>query len=135
MTDTTNQTPPVGSGEATEGDTSVKVVSAIGYLGILFLVPFLVHPKNEYAVFHANQGLMLFIALIAVNMLWVIPILGAILVPLGSIGVFVFFVIGVINALNGKMRRLPLIGNFDILKVQAEEVAKAEETTESNPVE
>lgn len=98
----------------------VKAVSAIAYLGILFFVPMLTNPKSEFAMFHANQGLLLLIAGIIVSVAGsVIPILGwFIVLPLGSIFILVLFIMGLINALNGKMKRLPLIGGFDILRVE-----------------
>ena len=103
-----------------ENIDEVKAVSAIGYLGILFLVPMLTNPKSEYAMFHANQGLLLGITAFAVNMIGsVIPFIGWFLIlPFGNIFVFVLFIMGIINAMNGSMKRLPLIGGFYLLKVQ-----------------
>ena len=105
---------------AAENIDDVKAVSAIGYLGILFLVPMLTNPKSEYAMFHANQGLLLGITAFAINTLgWAIPFVGwFLLIPFGNIFVFVLFIMGIIAALNGEMKRLPLIGGFDLLKVQ-----------------
>ena len=97
---------------AAENIDDVKAVSAIGYLGILFLVPMLTNPKSEYAMFHANQGLLLGITAFAINTLgWAIPFVGwFLLIPFGNIFVFVLFIMGIIAALNGEMKRLPLIG-------------------------
>ena len=44
-----NTSNPIG---ALEQD--VKILSAIGYIGLLFLVPYFVKPKDKFAVFHAN---------------------------------------------------------------------------------
>lgn len=101
-------------------EQQLKTISAVGYLGILFLLPYLMFPKEKFAVFHANQSLVLLIAAAAVNILGgAIPFIGwFIVLPLGNIAVFALFIIGLINALNGHMKRLPVIGGFDILKVQ-----------------
>lgn len=101
-------------------EQQLKTISALGYLGILFLLPYLMFPKEKFAVFHANQSLVLLIAAVAINIVGgIIPIIGwFIVVPLGNLAVFILFIIGLINALNGRMKRLPLIGGFDILKVQ-----------------
>lgn len=95
-----------------------KGVSAIAYLGILFFVPMITHPKSEYAMFHVNQGLLLLITAIAVNIVGsVVPIIGwLIITPIGSIFVLVLLIMGIINAVNGRMKRLPLIGQFDLIK-------------------
>ena len=67
----TSEKPPVA-----ENTENLKIVAAIGYLGILFLVPYLTNPKSEFAVFHANQGLLLFIAAAIVNIAGMIPVIG-----------------------------------------------------------
>ena len=98
----------------------IKILSAIGYVGILFLVPYLTNPKNTFAVFHANQGLLLLIVAVVINAIGsIIPVIGwFIILPLGGIFTLVLFILGVISALKGEEKRLPLIGNFDLLKVQ-----------------
>ena len=110
-----NKSNPIG---ALEQD--VKILSAIGYIGLLFLVPYLVKPKDKFAVFHANQGLLLLIATVVINAIGsIIPVIGwFIILPLGGIFTLVLFILGVISALKGEEKRLPLIGNFDLLKVQ-----------------
>lgn len=119
MNENTNSAPQPGVPES-KLEGNVKLLSALGYLGILFLVPYLVHPQNRYAVFHANQGLVLLIAAFAGGVVsGVIPIIGwLILGPIVSLTALVFAIMGIVNALNGRMKRLPLIGNFDLLKVQ-----------------
>ena len=120
-----------------------KIFALLSYIGPLFLVPILAAPKSKYARFHANQGLVLFLAeiIIAVPLeilgwlngfifgnlgdtflgwLSFIPsLVGAVL---GLIGfctgalALVFAVIGVINAFQGKVTELPFIGRAKILK-------------------
>ena len=109
-----NKSNPIG---ALEQD--VKILSAIGYIGLLFLVPYLVKPKDKFAVFHANQGLLLLIATVVINAIGsIIPVIGwFIILPLGGIFTLVLFILGIISALKGEEKRLPLIGNFDLLKV------------------
>lgn len=118
---TKKQTKPANSAEGNNkpDEQQLKVISALGYLGILFLVPFLMFPKEKYAVFHANQGLLLLITGVVISVVGsVIPILGwFIILPFGSIFTLVLFVMGIINAMGGKMKRLPLIGSFDLLQV------------------
>jgi uncharacterized membrane protein len=119
---TTNQnTPSQPSGDAGQDNQAndleqVKVMAALAYFGILFFLPLVTHPNSSFGKFHANQGLLLLIAGIAINFLWAIPILGWILIPFASIFVFVLFIMGIVNALGLKKKRLPLIGGFDIIK-------------------
>lgn len=120
-----------------------KIFAFLSYIGPLFLVPILACPKSKYARFHANQGLVLFLAELVIalpvkflgwlnNWLFV-GILGFTgsftrLIP-GSIGLvlnlvgiaggalaLVLAVIGIINAFQGKANELPFIGKIRILK-------------------
>ncbi|MED4603010.1 hypothetical protein P9314_20520 [Paenibacillus validus] len=110
------QTPPQGSPSPTPEDVRAnKAVAAIAYL--LFFVPLLAANHSRFAMYHANQGLMLLLALIACNiLLGLIPLLNLLLVPLAHLVCLVFCVIGMMNAINGDMKPLPLIGRIEIIK-------------------
>lgn len=105
-----------------------KVLSIFAYIGILFLIPLLAAPNSQFSRFHANQGLVLFLADIASGivigvltaiLIW-IPIVGSIVVGLisavVSIGLLILMVFGIINAATGKAKELPLIGKIKIIK-------------------
>lgn len=96
-----------------------KVLSLFSYLGILFLIPLLAAKDSRYARFHANQGIVLFIAGIVVSvvgaLLNLIPIFGTIIATIAGILLFVFKVLGIVNAVTGKAKELPLIGQIKIL--------------------
>lgn len=104
-----------------------KVLALFSYLGILFLIPLLAAPNSQYAKFHTNQGLILFIVEIAYAVLVTIlsiifsfiPVVRTIMSIVFSIIwiiPFVFAIIGIVNTLNGKAKELPLIGKYRILK-------------------
>ena len=102
-----------------------KIMGILAYLGILFLVPYLAAKESPFARFHANQGCILFIVEVAFYI--VMFILGMIL-PLGlyliisllyfvcGIGIFVLVILGIVNAIKGEKKELPLIGKYTILK-------------------
>lgn len=94
-----------------------KVMGILAYLGILVLVPLLAAKESPFAQYHANQGLILFIAGIIVGAAAAVPIIGWFLIaPIGSIFLFVLAIMGLINAAQGEMKPLPLIGHYTILK-------------------
>lgn len=93
-----------------------KVFGILAYIGLLFLVPLLAAPESRFAKFHANQGLILFIFSVAINCVWIVPVLGWIVGFFGWIAVVVLAIMGIINAANGKMEKLPLIGDFELIK-------------------
>lgn len=93
-----------------------KVYGILAYIGILFLVPLLAAPKSPFAKFHANQGCVLFIGEVALCVVGVIPFLGWLAWFFGSIAALVLAIMGIINAANGKMEKLPLVGDIEIIK-------------------
>ena len=93
-----------------------KLLAAISYIGILFLVPLLAAKDDAFARFHANQGLVLFLVGIVLGIIGIIPFVGPIIAGIGGIVTFVFAILGIINAINGAMKPLPLIGGIEIIK-------------------
>lgn len=93
-----------------------KAMAILAYLGILCLIPIFAAKDSKYARFHANQGLVLFIAMIALYIVGIIPILGTLIKIIGLLAVAVLAIMGIIAAAKGEAKTLPLIGKFVILK-------------------
>lgn len=92
-----------------------KVVSALAYF--IFFLPLIVCSDSPFGKFHTNQGLILFIVgAVGSIVLGIIPVIGWILLPLFSLGVFALAIIGLVNTLNGKANELPIIGKYRIIK-------------------
>ena len=90
--------------------TKNTTMAAIAY--ILFFVPLLTDAKDDpFVKFHVKQGLLLLILSIFTSILGRIPIIGIIGWVLG-LGLFVLWVIGIMNALNGNMTPVPLVGQY-----------------------
>lgn len=81
---------------------------------ILFFLPLLFAKDSKFAMYHAKQGLILFIFALLVNVIGsIVPIVGwFIVLPLGNIVIIIFAVIGIINAAKGETKELPWIGQF-----------------------
>ena len=122
-------TAPVVPGAPTQADIKDaqdnKVMAVLAY--IIFLIPLLAAKESKFARYHTNQGLVLAIAAVAYGIVY--SILSAIVLAiswrlyliisiLGWVSVFfaVLSVIGIINAVNGRMKPLPIIGGIQILK-------------------
>ena len=94
---------------------SNKVMAILAYIGILFLIPLFAAKDSKFARFHTNQGLMLFLLAIAASIISKIPVIGFIGAILGFL-CFIFAIIGIIYAAQGKAKELPFIGKYRILK-------------------
>lgn len=115
--------PAAPAPEAPKADTADfeqnKIMAIVGYIiPLLFFVPMLSEKRSPFGMFHANQQLALLITAVIVQIVGtVIPILGwFIILPLGMIAVVVLAIMGIINASNGKMKQLPIIGGYSIIK-------------------
>lgn len=102
-----------------------KILSLFAYLGILILVPIFAAPESKYTKFHVSQGVNLIIAELVVTVLtsitaffvWV-PLLPEIMGAVASIAgvvLSVLMIIGIINAVTGKAKELPIIGKWKIV--------------------
>ncbi|MCT2537729.1 hypothetical protein NC661_12730 [Aquibacillus koreensis] len=93
-----------------------KAMGILAYL--IFFIPLLAAKDSKFAMYHANQGLSLFLVFVAVNIIGtVIPIIGWIFIWLpGYILSMVLLIMGIINAANGKKKPLPVIGKWQLIK-------------------
>jgi len=87
------------------------------FLSIIgFIVALLAKRDDKYVMFYAKQTLILFIAAVIVGIanMWLawIPILGWITSFALSMGIFVLWIIALINSLSGKQKEIPLIGHY-----------------------
>lgn len=93
-----------------------KLFAILAY--IIFFIPLLAARDSKFAMYHANQGLLLLIAGVVLNIVGgIIPFIGPLIImPLGNLAVFILFIIGVLNAAGGRAKPLPYIGNYQIIK-------------------
>lgn len=83
----------------------------------IFFLPLILAPKSTFAKYHANQSLVLLIAWVVVMVVVaIVPVIGWILSPLAGLFVLILWIMGIINAAQGVMKPLPLIGSITILK-------------------
>lgn len=100
-----------------------KGMAVLSYIGILCLIPYFAEKNNKYVIFHAKEGLNLFLLSVIAgtvsSFLVLIPLLGLILVivPFAvSIMQIVLMVLGIVNVANGQAKELPIINKFKIIK-------------------
>ncbi len=91
---------PVGEGN--------KALAALSYLSVLFALPYIFTPQDEYAKFHAKQGLKLFIFGILADVLTSFIGLGW----FATLARLYLIYKGMSNALNGRREELPYIGSI-----------------------
>jgi uncharacterized membrane protein len=96
----------------------------LGYiLPFLFFLPLLSESSksNAFARFHANQQLILLIAVVGLyaihNVLYIILMAGGFfIIQILNLAILVLAILGIVNAAQGQMKELPVIGKFRLLK-------------------
>ena len=104
-----------------------KGMSILAYFGPLVLIPILAAKDSPFARYHSNQGLLLCIASIIYGIAY--SVLSCVILAISwrlyfvvtiiRLLAFVFAilaVIGILNAVNGRAKELPLIGKYRLLK-------------------
>ena len=129
---------PLNPQQAYQKDVSDnKVMAILCYLGVLWLIPLIAgtHKTSPFVKFHLNQGLVMILTGFALSI--VIGIITAILAAImafswslialfsglialiwGVMGlaILALAILGIVNAVNGKMAPLPIIGKISIFK-------------------
>ena len=100
-------------------------MAILAYFGILFFIPLVAAPQSRYGRFHANQGLLLLIVMVVLEIAaviigiiipWYMYWLQAIVTFILWLPTIALFIIGLMNAINGKAKDLPVIGKDKIIK-------------------
>ena len=114
-----------------------KIMAVLSYFGPLFLIPWFAAPQSKFARFHAKQGKLLCIVAVAYSIISAIPCAvikvdyklwgystGVKVTPgwlftvlwLISIPICILAIIGIVNAVQGKAKELPILGKLKIGK-------------------
>jgi uncharacterized membrane protein len=84
-----------------------KIVAALSYLGLLFLIPMLAKRESAFCQFHAKQGLVITVAGIVLS--W-IPFLGWLV----GLALLVLDIIALVKTLSGEAWKVPFV--YDLSK-------------------
>lgn len=113
---TTPETPPPAAAPATE-DRTVAILTYITIIGFIIAIVMHSSKKSALGAFHLRQGLGLFITCIVI---WIpgviisfipgINLLMVLLWPLVGISLFVLWIMGLIAAVNGQQKPMPVVG-------------------------
>lgn len=98
--------------EKPSGSSKNTTMAIVAYF--IFFVPLLTDSKNDpFVKFHVKQALLLvIIALINSILATMLPFMLSFITSLVSIGILILWVMGLINAANGKTEPVPVIGKY-----------------------
>ena len=98
-------------------DSKNKTAAIAGYITwIGFIIAICIGDRSDrYVSHHLNQALVLNIISVVGGVLGVIPIIGGIAANIVSVGVLVFWIMGVYRAATGSTEPLPFIGDIHLI--------------------
>lgn len=99
-----------------DGNKWVPIVMLL--IPILFFLPLVMEDKKNspYCKFYSNQVLLYLIFTAVLSFVSVIPILGWIIGGIGGIMMFIFWIIVLVGAIQGKAKKFPIFGGISIIK-------------------
>lgn len=85
---------------------------------ILFFLPLVMEDKKNsaYCKFYSNQVLLYMIFSFAIGLVNIIPLLGQIIYAIAGIVMFIFWIIVLVGACQGKAKKFPIFGGIEIIK-------------------
>ncbi|MFA5087411.1 MAG: hypothetical protein WC552_00080 [Candidatus Omnitrophota bacterium] len=87
-----------------------KVFAILAYLSILCIIPLLLKKDNDFVLSHGRQGLVIFVAEVAVFVIHII--LGTWILKLGGFILGAVSLLGILAVLQGKYIRIPCISEI-----------------------
>lgn len=111
-----NVPPPVNAHQSGQKNILMAVLS---YLGPLVIVSYLVAKDDTFVKFHIRQGAVLFAIEVIISVLFprmfmmvFFPLM--FVLPIVNIALLVLSIVGIVNAVQGKEKELPLVGHLAV---------------------
>ncbi len=99
-----------------EDKERTRFLAALCYFNFLFaIVGLLVEPNSKFIRYHLNQSLVLTVFGMLCGLVAIIPFIGWIASFVGAVAVLVFAIMGIVRAVNGEAKDLPIIGKYTVV--------------------
>ena len=87
-------------------------MAVLSYLGPLVIIPFLLAKDDPFVKFHIKQGIVLVVIEILFSILTSIFWMLWMIYNLVNLGIVILIIIGILNAIKGEQKELPVVGQF-----------------------
>lgn len=95
-----------------EDGKSIAVIAYITLIGLIIAFVQNGEKKNSFAAFHIRQSLGLMCTGFALSLINIIPFLGWVISILGMFVLIILWISGLMSAVNGKEKPMPIMGNL-----------------------
>ncbi|MDT8346719.1 MAG: hypothetical protein RQ756_02875 [Flavobacteriaceae bacterium] len=93
-----------------EDGKTIAIVAHITIIGLIIALILNSNQKNPFASYHIRQMIGLILTGIVLSAINIIPLLGQIIWFAGSLVLIYLWIMGLINAVNGQEKPMPILG-------------------------
>jgi uncharacterized membrane protein len=104
--------PSASTYSVTTEDKTTAIVSYLTLIGFIVAVILHGNKKTRLGAYHLRQALGLMLSFIAVGFFWMVPFIGWLVGFCAWIGLIVLWIMGLVAAINGQQKPVPLIGDL-----------------------
>jgi uncharacterized membrane protein len=101
---------PVPNSDVVSDGKAIAIIAYITFIGLIIAFVLNMEKKNSFALYHIRQSLGLVLTALILGIINVIPILGWVISIIGSVILFIMWIMALISALNGKEKPVFLLG-------------------------
>lgn len=91
-------------------DKTIAIVAYLTVVGLIIAFVLNQNKKDPLGSYHIRQMLGIVVVGFVLGIIGIIPILGWIIAILGGIFMFILWIVGLINAVGGKKKPVPVLG-------------------------
>ncbi len=100
------------NGQSSERGINIAIIAYITLIGLVAALVMNSEKKYPFASFHIRQSMGLLLTSLAFSFINIIPLLGQLIFLLGFMLIFIMWVGGLINAINGKEKPIIFLGKY-----------------------
>lgn len=97
-------------GEIVQQDKTIAIIGYLTFIGLIIAFIMNQDRKGVFSTYHIRQSLGIMLTGLALGVVGLIPFLGWLVSILGTFLVIYLWVMGFVNALNGKQKPVPILG-------------------------
>ena len=94
-----------------EQNKAIGIISYITIFGLIIALVLNQEKKDPFTSYHIRQALGIAASSIALSFIAIVPVIGWIIAIVGSLLIFVLWIFGIINAISGNMKPVPVLGD------------------------
>lgn len=101
---------PIADNKTIADGKTIAIIAYITVIGLIIAIILNNDKKNVFSAFHIKQALGIGLASLVIGIVNVIPYIGWLAFAVGSLLLLIMWITGFLNALNGRMKPVPILG-------------------------